>query len=52
MKIRFKMNKEEKAVTLRTRFLDREKTLTPEILKEAEDKVVATLAAGGYSLKM
>ncbi len=48
----FKMSDEEKAVTLRTRFLDREKTLTPETLKDAEEKVVATLAAGGFTLKM
>lgn len=47
----FKMNEEEKAVTLRTRFLDREKTMTPETIKECEDKVVATLAAGGFLLK-
>ncbi|WP_163339875.1 phenylalanine--tRNA ligase subunit beta [Desulfopila sp. IMCC35008] len=48
----FKMNDEEKAVTLRTRFLDREKTLTPEVIKAAEEKVVATLAAGGFPLKV
>lgn len=47
----FKMNEGEKAVTLRTRFLDREKTLTPEVLKDAEEKVVNTLAAGGFPLK-
>jgi phenylalanyl-tRNA synthetase beta chain len=48
----FTMNDDEKAVTLRTRFQDKEKTLTPEVIKEAEEKVVATLAAGGYPLKM
>lgn len=47
----FKMSEDEKAVTLRTRFLDREKTLTPETLKDAEEKVVATLDAGGFPLK-
>ena len=47
----FKMSEEKKAVTLRTTFLDREKTLTPDFLREAEDKVVATLEKGGYPLK-
>ena len=48
----FKMSEEQKAVTLRTTFLDREKTLTPEFLRQAEDKVVATLEKGGFPLKM
>jgi len=48
----FKMSDEQKAVTVRTTFLNPEKTLTPEILREAEDKVVATLKKGGFPLKM
>ncbi len=48
----FKMSEEQKAVTLRTTFLDREKTLTPEFLRQAEDRVVATLEKGGFPLKM
>lgn len=48
----FKMNEEQKAVTLRTTFLDRERTLTPEFLRAAEDKVVETLRSGGFPLKM
>ncbi|MBN2628463.1 MAG: phenylalanine--tRNA ligase subunit beta [Spirochaetales bacterium] len=48
----FRMSEDEKAVTIRTTFLDREKTLTPEFLREAEDKVVATLNKAGFPLKM
>jgi phenylalanyl-tRNA synthetase beta chain len=48
----FKMSEEQKAVTIRTTFLDRDKTLTPEFLRQAEDKVVETLRAGGFPLKM
>ncbi|MDC7221206.1 MAG: phenylalanine--tRNA ligase subunit beta [Spirochaetales bacterium] len=47
----FKMSEEEKAVTIRTTFLDREKTLTPEFLRASEDKVVVTLEKGGFPLK-
>lgn len=47
----FKMSEEQKAVTLRTTFLDREKTLSPETLKDAEEKVVLALEKGGYPLK-
>ncbi|WP_319549270.1 phenylalanine--tRNA ligase subunit beta [Desulfogranum marinum] len=48
----FKLSDEQKSVTLRTTFMDREKTLSPEIIKELEDKVVATLADGGFPLKV
>jgi phenylalanyl-tRNA synthetase beta chain len=48
----FKMSEEQKAVTIRTTFLDRDKTMTPEFLRQAEDKVVETLRAGGFPLKM
>lgn len=48
----FKLSDDQKSVTLRTNFLDREKTLTPEFLREAEDKVVETLNKGGFPLKM
>ncbi len=48
----FKMSEEQKTVTIRTTFLDREKTLSPEVLREAEDKVVATLKKAGFPLKV
>ncbi len=48
----FNMSEEQKAVTVRTIFLDREKTLTSEVLREAEDNVVATLKKAGFPLKV
>jgi len=47
----FSMSEEQKAVTIRITFQDREKTLTPEFLRSAEDRVVATLEKGGFPLK-
>lgn len=47
----YKLDDSRKTVTIRTSFLDRTKTLSGEFLKEAEDKIVATLAAGGFPLK-
>jgi phenylalanyl-tRNA synthetase beta chain len=40
-----------KAVTLRAFFLDRERTLSPEFISEAEQKLIDTLTAAGYPLK-
>ena len=47
----FELNDEEKAVTLRTTFLDPEKTLPGEQIKEYEDKVVGALNKAGFPLK-
>jgi len=48
----FVMSEEQKAVTLRMSFKDSEKTLSGEFIKEAEDRVIRTLDAGGFPLKM
>jgi phenylalanyl-tRNA synthetase beta chain len=48
----FKMSEAQKAVTIRTTFLDREKTLSPEFLREVEGKVVETLEKAGFPLKV
>lgn len=47
----YTLNELQKTVTLRSYFLDREKTLSPEFLKEAEDKIVAALDKAGFPLK-
>ena len=47
----FTMSDEQKAVTLRFTFLDREKTLTHEVLRDAEAKIIATMEKGGFPLK-
>ncbi|MBI9101614.1 MAG: phenylalanine--tRNA ligase subunit beta [Spirochaetales bacterium] len=47
----YPLSETEKTVTIRAWFLDREKTLTPEFLREAEDKIVAALDKAGYPLK-
>ncbi len=47
----YPLSETEKTVTLRSWLLDREKTLSPEFLKNAEDQIVAALAKAGYSLK-
>lgn len=47
----YPLSETEKTVTLRSWLLDREKTLTPDFLKTAEDQIVAALAKAGYPLK-
>jgi phenylalanyl-tRNA synthetase beta chain len=45
------MNETQKAVSIRTVFEDFEKTLTPELIKDLEQKVVQTLEKAGFSLR-
>jgi len=47
----YSLNDSQKTVTLRSYFLDRDKTLSPEFLKESEDKIVEVLEKAGYPLK-
>ena len=47
----YPLSETQKTVTLRSWLLDREKTLTPDFLREAEDKIVAALDKAGYPLK-
>ncbi len=47
----FKLSDDEKAVTLRATFLDRENTLNHEFLEDAQNKIVAGLAKAGFPLK-
>lgn len=47
----FEMNETQKAVSIRTVFEDSEKTLTPEVIKDLEQKVVQTLEKAGFPLK-
>ena len=47
----YPLSEQQKTVTLRSWLLDREKTLTPDFLREAEDLIVATLNKAGYPLK-
>jgi phenylalanyl-tRNA synthetase beta chain len=47
----FKINEEQKAVTLRTVFEDPEKTLPPENIKELELKVIQVLEKAGFPLR-
>jgi phenylalanyl-tRNA synthetase beta chain len=47
----FMMNETQKAVSLRTIFEDSEKTLSPEIIKELEAKIVQTLEKAGFPLR-
>ncbi len=47
----FMMNELQKAVSLRTVFEDSEKTLSPETIKELEQKVVQVLEKAGFPLK-
>jgi phenylalanyl-tRNA synthetase beta chain len=47
----YKLDETRKTVTVRATFLDREKTLSGEFLKGAEEKIVSTLSAAGYPLK-
>ena len=48
----YELNETQKTVTLRISFLDREKTLSREFLKQAEDSVVKALADAGFPLKV
>lgn len=48
----FIMSDEQKAVTIRTSFKDAEKTLSGEFIHEAEARVVKTLEAAGFPLKV
>ena len=47
----FMMNEMEKAVSIRTVFEDSEKTLSPETIKELEQKVVQVLEKAGFPLR-
>jgi phenylalanyl-tRNA synthetase beta chain len=47
----FKMSEEEKSVTIRAHFLDRDKTLSGDFITEASNKIVATLEKAGFPLK-
>ena len=47
----YPLSEEQKTVTIRSWFLDREKTLAHDFLREAEDKIVAVLDKAGYPLK-
>ena len=47
----YPLSDEQKTVTLRARLLDREKTLSPDFLRTAEDQIVAALNKAGYPLK-
>lgn len=47
----FVMDNDKKAVTVRTEFCDREKTLTGEFISNAEKTVMETLESNGYPLK-
>jgi phenylalanyl-tRNA synthetase beta chain len=48
----FVMNETQKAVTIRTVFEDSEKTLSSEMIKELEQKIVQTLEKSGFPLKV
>ncbi|MGL1893803.1 MAG: phenylalanine--tRNA ligase subunit beta [Spirochaetaceae bacterium] len=43
---------EQKGVTIRAVFHDKDKTLTGDFIKEAEDKLLATLEKAGFPLKV
>ena len=47
----YPLSETQKTVTLRSWLLDREKTLTPDFLRSAEDQIVAALDRAGYPLK-
>jgi phenylalanyl-tRNA synthetase beta chain len=47
----YPLSGEQKTITLRSWLLDREKTLSSEFLRSAEDQIVATLDKAGYPLK-
>lgn len=47
----FEINETQKAVSIRTLFEDSEKTLTPELIKDLEQKVVQTLEKAGLPLR-
>ncbi len=47
----YPLSETNKTVTLRSWLLDRDKTLTPDFLRSAEDRIVAELDKAGYPLK-
>lgn len=47
----FSMNELEKSVSIRAVFEDREKTLSPETIKDLEQKIVQVLEKAGFPLK-
>lgn len=47
----FKMNDEQKAVSIRTIFEDSEKTLSPETIKDLESKIIQAIEKAGFSLR-
>ena len=47
----YEMDKDKKAVTVRTTFCDREKTLSGEFISHAEKTVMETLESNGFPLK-
>jgi len=47
----YPLSEVQKTVTLRSWLIDREKTLTPEFLRSAENQIVAVLDKAGYPLK-
>lgn len=47
----FKLDEEQKAVSIRTVFEDSEKTLAPETIKELEQKVIQVLEKAGFFLR-
>lgn len=47
----FSLNEDQKTVTIRAVFGDKEKTLEGDFIREAEDKLVAALDAAGFPLK-
>ncbi|MGE3611481.1 MAG: phenylalanine--tRNA ligase subunit beta [Bacteriovoracaceae bacterium] len=47
----FEMNESQKAVSIRTIFEDSEKTLSPEVIKDLERKIVQVLEKAGFPLR-
>ena len=47
----FSLNETEQSITLRSTFLDREKTLSGEFITEASDKIVKALESANFPLK-
>jgi phenylalanyl-tRNA synthetase beta subunit len=45
------MNELKKAVSIRTVFEDSEKTLSPELIKDMEQKIIQVLEKSGFPLK-
>ena len=47
----YPLSDQQKTITLRSWLLDRENTLSPDFLRNAEDQIVAALDKAGYPLK-